>query len=276
MPKEKKYTLETLLPLNVSYDRDHGLTQEDVDMVNDYVDLIERTRLETIPQVGDRLIYVDKYGRYYGYALIEAEVGDEGLLSICEQPYIPFVWEKDNQIRLNVSGGAFHRINPADMKFVKWVDGSFKDWGHCGACANGTVAFYAMVPLWSYSEPDPLYGDFTTETWRQFYLRKYTEPDTRYLYSGDGIAFKDEDELQQFITDYEGTMFPGNRENSFVLWCFRREYVFLPQEEWEKVDAPIVERRLNFHPEQVKTAKDMEKHITTFYRIRHEESNINL
>ena len=31
---KNKYTLETLLPLNVSYDRDHILRQQDVDMVN--------------------------------------------------------------------------------------------------------------------------------------------------------------------------------------------------------------------------------------------------
>ncbi len=276
MSKVKKYTLETLLPLNVSYDSDHGLTQEDVDMVNSLVEAIERTRSECTPKIGDRLAYVDRHGKYYGYALIEAGIEDEGLLSICEQPYIPFVWEEGDQIRLNVSGGAFHRIHPDKMTFVKWVDGVFKDWGHCGPCANGTVAFHARVPMWSYCEPDPLYGDFTTETRRQFYLRKHTEHDTRYLYSGDGIAFKDEDELQQFITDYEGVLFSGNWENSFVLWCFRREYVFLPQKEWEKVDAPIVERRLNFHPEQVKIVKDMDKHITTFYRIKSESDNINL
>ena len=31
---------------------------------------------------------------------------------------------------------------------------------------------------------------------------------------------------------------------------------------------PAVERKLNFHPEQVKIVKDMEKHITYFYRIK--------
>ena len=44
MSKAKKYTIETLLPLNVSYDSDHGLTQEDVDMVNSLVEVIESTR----------------------------------------------------------------------------------------------------------------------------------------------------------------------------------------------------------------------------------------
>lgn len=274
MSKEKKYTLETLLPLNVSYDRDHGLTQADVDMVNDYVDSIESTRSKTKPQVGDRLIYVDKYGTYYDYALVESEVAEEGLLSICEQPYIPFVFRSENEIRLSVSGGAFHRINPADMKFVKWVDGSFKDWGHCRACANGAVAFYARVPLWSYSEPNPLYGDFTTETWRVFYIRKHTGKDNPYLYSGDGVAFKDEEELQQFMADYEGTLFPGNWENNYVLWCFRREYVFLSQKEWDMIAAPVVERRLNFYTEQTKMSKDMNKHITTWYRIKSDNTNL--
>lgn len=56
---KNKYTVETLKALNVSYDYDHRLTQEDTDMVNAYVELIEGTRSETTPQVGDRLIYTD-------------------------------------------------------------------------------------------------------------------------------------------------------------------------------------------------------------------------
>ena len=37
---KKKYTVETLKPLNVLYDHEHGLTQQDVDMANNYVELI--------------------------------------------------------------------------------------------------------------------------------------------------------------------------------------------------------------------------------------------
>ena len=40
LQKEKnKYTVETLKPLNVLYDHEHWLTQQDVDMVNNYVEL---------------------------------------------------------------------------------------------------------------------------------------------------------------------------------------------------------------------------------------------
>lgn len=87
--------METLKPLNILYDHEHWLTQQDVDMANGYVELIERTRSEKTPQIGDRLIYVDRYGKYYGNALIENNDEESGRISICEEPYIPFVWEQD-------------------------------------------------------------------------------------------------------------------------------------------------------------------------------------
>lgn len=170
---KNKYSVETLRELNVSYDHEHGLTQKDVDMANSYVELIEQTRSEITPQIGDRLIYVTEDGDYYGNALIEnLHHTNKGHLSICEQPSIPFVWNDNGNIRLSVSGGAFHAVNPKELKFLKWTDGSFKDWGHCRACANGAVAFYAKVPMWFYSEPNPKYGNFTTETYRKFYFNK--------------------------------------------------------------------------------------------------------
>ena len=174
--------------------------------------------------------------------LIENNDEESGRISICEEPYIPFVWEQDANIRLSVSGGAFHHIDPKQLKFVRWTEGAFKDWGNCGACANGAVTFTARVPLWSYSEPDSLYGDFTTETWRQYYLTKDTGPDARNLYQGYDIAFRTEENFRQFLKDYEGTVFKGNWENQIVLWCFRHENRFLPQHEWDKIDAPAMER----------------------------------
>ena len=104
---KEKYGIETLKERNVSYDHEHGLTQKDVDMANSYVELIERTRSEITPQIGDRLVYVTEHGDYYGNALIDSRSAKEGYLSVCEQPYVPFVWEEDGNIRLSVSGGAF-------------------------------------------------------------------------------------------------------------------------------------------------------------------------
>lgn len=57
---KNKYTVETLKPLNILYDHEHWLTQQDVDMANGYVELIERTRSEKTPQkVTDSSMWTD-------------------------------------------------------------------------------------------------------------------------------------------------------------------------------------------------------------------------
>ena len=63
--------METLLPLNVSYDRNHILRQQDVDTVNRLVEVIEGSRSSLTPKVGDRMRHVDREGDFYGYALLE-------------------------------------------------------------------------------------------------------------------------------------------------------------------------------------------------------------
>lgn len=115
-------------------------------MANRYVELIEQTRSEITPQTGDRLIYLSRHGDYYGNALIDSMDEKKGLLSICEQPYVPFVWQSADNIRLSVSGGAFHHVKTDDLKFNGWTEGAFKDWGHCGSCAHGSVTFTAKSP----------------------------------------------------------------------------------------------------------------------------------
>ena len=165
MSKAKRYTLETLLPLNVSYDNDHGLTQEDVGMVNSLVEVIESTRSRHTPKIGDRVVYTQKGGEYHSQALIEKKRDNQ--FYVCLDPYIPFVWESDTDIKVDVSGGPFYYADSEKFKFIGWTEADFKEWGHCGATANGTVRFMAKVPLWAYSEPNPLYGDFTTKDWKK-------------------------------------------------------------------------------------------------------------
>lgn len=262
---KNKYTLETLLPLNRSYDMEHTLTQGDVDMANRLVEAIESSRSGQIPKIGDRMRHVDRHGDFNNHALLEKK--NDGGMSVCLQPYVPFVGIGDSGIWVNVSGGPFTTVSPDDMEFTGWCEGSFKAWGHRGACANGTVGFTARVPKWAYKEPNPLYGDFTTETWRRFYLHKDTGPESRYLYHGDGIAFRNDDELHKFKELYEATVFPGNWESQLMMWCFREKHELVQEKEWDSLDLPVHERMLNGSIRKVKIAKDMERHIVTIYRI---------
>lgn len=262
---KNKYTLETLRPLNVSYDHEHGLRQEDVDMANSFVELIERTRTDQHPQTGDLMIYVSKHGDYSARALIEKE--DDTDLSVCVNPYIPFVYQKGKGIGCDVSGGPFYRVKITDAEFKGWDTGYFKDWGYWGPRGNGSVSFGATVALWEYREPDPIYGDFTTKDWQRIYVRKNTEPDAEYLYQGIGICCKDEEEFGQFIQDHEGTVYSGNWYDQVVVWCFKHFVKGVSREQWDAIDVPASERVIHGRRQPVKIWKDKEKHESVFHYI---------
>lgn len=260
------YDLKMLLPWNGSYDCAHRLTEDDVQMVNDLTQHIERTRSAHYPKIGDRVIHVSKYGDYSGNALIGKI--EKGQCSICLNPYIPFVWKTPLGVSCDISGGPFTSAPAGKLQFMGWTDGHFKDWGHCGACANGAVVFKARVALWEYRDPNPIYGEFTTETWRKIYVTKITKPGSDYLYHGDGIAFQDEAEFNQFVADYEGTVFPGHGENQFVVWCYRDVLQNLSQAEWDALDAPASRRRIYNEAQPIKVLKDHTTHERICYYVQ--------
>ena len=268
---ENRYSRETLLPINTLYDHEHHLPQEDVDMANKLVRHIEHTRNPRIPQVGDQVRYTTRYGDFYDNALIEA-VREDGMRSICLCPYVPFVWTTSDGIGCAVSGGPFTAVMPQALKPSGAVQGDFCDWGHCGACGNGAVRFCTEVLLWEYREPEPLYGDFTTEKWRKISLYKDTENLRGDLYRGDCISFRAEVEFRRFLSDYEGTVFAAPDPKSVIIWCYRDEQTAVSQEEWNALEAPVSERRLYNAPQPVKLVKDHGRHTTVCYFVRPEFS----
>ena len=252
------YDLQSLLPMNGLYDHEHRLRQEDVDMVNEYVAHIERTRSDKQPKIGDRVIYVSEHGDWYGNALIEKF--ENGKCSLCLDPYVPFIWKSPLGIGCSVSGGPFTSVPTADLHFVGWTEACYKDWGHCGACGNGSVTFMARVAQWSYRAPNPIYGELTTETWRKLYLTRREVPDSPYLYHGDGFALRDDAEFERFVQEFEGKVFPGGRENQFVVWCYRDVLKPLSQAEWDALDAPASRRKIYSEPQPVKVVKNHAAH----------------
>ena len=155
-----KYEINSLIEMNDSYNNKHKVSQSDVDMANMYVELIESSRSEVAPQAGDMLRYTDKHGSYYAHAHIEEN--SDGICNICENPYDPFIWSYGTGIKCSTSGGAWTGLPSGELKYVGKQEKTFRDWGHCGACANGAIRFKAEVSVWEYVHPAPLYGEFTT------------------------------------------------------------------------------------------------------------------
>ena len=79
-----KYTIETLAEINAEYlMENYKILQTDINMVNEYVDMIERTRSTREPRPGDTICYTAPNGEYYPQAHIE-HIAD-GKAYVCEQ-----------------------------------------------------------------------------------------------------------------------------------------------------------------------------------------------
>jgi hypothetical protein len=235
-----KYDLETLKKENFSYDREHGVTQSDVDKANMYVALIESSRNAKLPASGDIVQLTDRHGNYYGNAHIERV---DSKVYVCEQPYVPFIKPDKTGIFCNTSGGAWLNI-PVQLKLIGKRSKRFCDWGHCGACGNGAIHFNAEVNVWEYIEPEPLYEGYTTKQWRKLYVA-HAGKHENYEYTSDGIAWKNRHELDEFIKKYKGVVFFCEKQNHFVVWCYREKKVIVEPEELERMNLPETTILLN-------------------------------
>ena len=269
------YTIETLKEINAGYECDHRISKSDVEMANNYVQLIEGSRSTFAPQIGDRIRYTNKYGEYYGMAHIE-QVDDEDIY-ICERPYVPFIWKKGNGIACQTSGGAWGYIPIGELKYIGKELKTFCDWGHCGACANGAVEFQAEVSVWEYIDPNNRYAPYTTKDYDREFINyvvdQFGNPrnGSDYRYFGNGIAFKTAEDYKAWVRTYRGVEIPGIWENQTVVFKYKEREYYITKDEWDALDYPIDTRMCNgiiF----VKVRYDDENHCVHTYRYTNDGS----
>jgi len=207
------YTLESLKPLNAVFDSRHRLEKSDVDLVNNYVSLIESTRGKN-PRAGDIIAYTDEYGDYHHNAhvhMCNAETEQVGFYAF---PFGPFVFHDDVQgFRFESVPGAHTSVDFAALTYIGKREKSFKAFGNCGATANGAVYFYAPVNVWEYVAPNQKHPGYSTKDWRKQYISYVEKPadGSDYHYYGQDIVFRNASELQRWKITYKAVEFPGAR-----------------------------------------------------------------
>ena len=144
-----KYTIDSLIKLNISYNHDHIVGQFDVDKCNDLKKKIE-DRDHSVPQYGDVVVCIHpRKGELYYNGHYQNSIGP----SVCTQAYVPFVEESKRtpgKLLIDASGGYWTGVQPWRFKKVGEKLKTFCTWGHCGATGNGAVDFQANVSVWEY------------------------------------------------------------------------------------------------------------------------------
>ena len=218
------YTKELLIRNNPCYHSQHYITQSDVDIANEYMELIQSTRNDKKPTIGDMFQYTNEDGEFYGRAHYESESENDN--RICWGGSHSHVYKTEqNEIGIGFlsSGGPWGSLDISKLHYVGKTVRSFWTWGSCGACGNGGLSFDAEVNLWRYDEPKQRYPGFSTEHWKRSFIYYSEKLDKNagehYHYTSfiDCIAFKTTPDYEAWKKTYCGVEFPGGSENQKVL-----------------------------------------------------------
>lgn len=237
------YTIETLKGKSPAYDRRHGVTEADVNKANGLVALIECTRNDEVPQVGDIIEYTDKYAEYHPSAHVEQM--SDGFINICSKPYTPFVFKHEHETAIvtDTSGGPWANI-PKNLKLIGKRKKAFKSWGHCGMAAEGAFYIEAEVNVWEYSEAE---SEYTTKDYDKFimYINHEPEKNHQYLYTVSGAGtFDTADELYAWLNTFKGVIHAGAWPNTRTIWTHKQTRLCVPLEEYKAIENAIIDTEL--------------------------------
>lgn len=282
-----KYTRETLTEINQRFCHSHypGIIDRDLTMVNDYVRVIEFSRSNKTPKVGDIVEYTNEYGDYYMNAHIENKYED-GNIYICERPYVPFIRvnKNENGIICSTSGGAWCTIPVANLIYIGEREKTFCDWGHCGACGDGAVEFKAKVSVWQYTSSENKFINkntgkpYTTKDFARMKINycadEYGEAKdgSNYIYFGENHAWKNDLELQAWLRTFRAEVFDWG-DNGMFVWYWREKKHSVSPKEFNALELPEDTLMNNGGVLRCKRKYDEENHTVHTYWVWYYESN---
>ena len=184
------YDLESLTLLNRHEGCACSIKACDVEKVNRLISRMREDRERvSLPTAGDVVTYITRGGDYYPQAHIER--GDDREVHICLLPHTPFCHENEKCTGYNTEGGPWVITSP-ELLLPDGIRGKqFRMWGHTGRHRNGAVLFHTFVRAWKYTEPDPLYGKYTTKEWTRYIIecQPDIEPADTFVYRNESCRY---------------------------------------------------------------------------------------
>ena len=152
------------------------------------------------------------------------------------------------------------------LKTSRYQGKAVQDMGTCRKCANGEVYFMACVRAWQYTEPEPLYGRYTTRNWSKYHINRQPDPehDGEFFYMTEGFTLYSREELDRLTGILHGKLFDGIYSNSLVLWGYHMKWEILTEQEWNETKAEIHISFLGKSPVKIITCDDT--HTITVYK----------
>lgn len=227
---------EEVKQLNQGY----SITEKDLKEVEDLINLIETTRSNSSPKVGDIVKFTSEHGDYYESAVI-SRIEEDGDIEICEHYPTPFVKRcnsKTKNIWISISGGPFCSIKADMFKYIGKDKSKF-----CYSEICEAKCFFATVNVWEVKQKNR-YEPYTTEKYNKMYIYKNVEDFNPYTILGKGIAFTTEREYNIFLKTYRAKEFATDDNNVFVIFYYKEENFYISKNEWDNLQNCEIDTRL--------------------------------
>lgn len=246
------FTFDDFKKMNETYDYEHGITE------GDYQNALEmRAFIEKIVADGvllsrcDVVEYTDEYGDYYPNARVDELSYWNGpeKVTVCESPSLPWIsLSKDNTVLFgSMSGGAFVGVDKTAFEYIGKTEALFKAWGHCGACGNGAFVFPATVNKWRANLRKGEFGKYSSKEYRRLEVTDNRDSigkprnGSMYQFLGNGIAWRDEDELNRYLKQYKAVLDTEAKtwsDRVKIYWTYKPVSIFYyEQEAFDKIPA---------------------------------------
>ncbi len=139
--------------------------------------------------------------------------------------------------------------------------------GHTGRHRNGAVLFHTFVRAWKYTEPDPLYGKYTTKEWTRYIIECQLdiEPADAFIYRNESFTLYSREELERLVGILHGELLNGFRPGLFITLGIpygMEGTSHMGMEHAESGNAPL----FLFASSPVKIRTDHNGHTVTFYK----------
>ena len=265
------YTLKSLNAINNRFTNAHGdVNSSDLEKVNKYIDLISVTRNKNIPQVGDMIVYTNKYGEYFPMAHIETINIKDNTAHICERASSYISADKKNNIVCSSSGGTWYSIPLDKLSYTGTQERRFWFFGHCGACADGGIDFYTEVNLWEY---DVNKEPYSTKTHNKHYLSYSKKHESGYHWFLSSFecsgyrAWKTEKELQAWLRTNRAFI------NNDTVWTYKEVKHHVSPTKFESINAPVDCFLMNGSKRQCKRVYDDSNYTIHLYYVWYYEDD---
>lgn len=221
---------------------------------------IAQTRSAEIPKCGDIVQYTNRFGDYNANASLKENT--DGTITILKMGRHDLLCADKTGITFYDSTQQGLTILKSQLRYLGSKEKSFRLMRTDKA--DDTMPFKTTVSVWEYTEPNPVYGEYSSRDWCKAIVPDWSSNDSdSYFWGGTHfVRYSDKEDWLRYI---RGVMFDGKIPGQKVIFHYRERFKPISKRKWDNTMLPVSSRLLGGQKMPCKFSYDNNSRIVTIY-----------